>query len=83
MNASSMKELTKDELISVIRFYNTEAGQKFLRESPKIIKATMAAVQADLAAWLPKTVGELVANPNGGNVPGQNQENQSTKRQQV
>lgn len=65
MNASSMQELSKDELILIIGFYNTEAGQKFLKLSPKIIKSTMAAVQADLSAWLPKTVGDLIARLKG------------------
>jgi hypothetical protein len=66
MNAGSMKELTKPEFISVLSFYNTEAGQKFLRLSPKIIQSTMTEVQKDLAAWLPKTVETLVAKGKGG-----------------
>lgn len=69
MNADSMKELNKDELISIISFYNTEAGQKFLKLSPKIIQKTMSSVQADLSAWLPKTVEALVAKLKGGNAP--------------
>lgn len=60
MNASSMKELTKEELAAIIAFYNTEAGVKFLKLSPKIIQSTMSAVQADLSQWLPKTVDALV-----------------------
>lgn len=60
MNASSMKELSKDDLILILGFYHTTAGQKFLELSPKIIQTTMAAVQADLSAWLPKTVDALV-----------------------
>ncbi len=70
MNANSMTELTKPELVSVISFYNTESGQKFLKMSPKIIQTTMSAVQADLTQWLPKTVDDLVAKlKNGGNAP--------------
>lgn len=71
MNANSMKELTKPELITVLSFYNTEAGQKFLKLSPKIIQTTMTAVQADLSAWLPKTVDAMVAKLKGGNNGGQ------------
>ncbi len=66
MNANSMKELSKPELISIIGFYNTEAGIKFLKLSPKIIQSTMSAVQADLTQWLPKTVDALVAKLKGG-----------------
>jgi hypothetical protein len=66
MNADSMKELTKPEFITILSFYNTEAGQKFLRLSPKMIKSTMAAVQSDLSSWLPKTVDGLVAKLKGG-----------------
>ena len=60
MNANSMSELTKPDLVGIISFYNTEAGQKFLKLSPKIIQSTMQTVQADLTQWLPKTVDALV-----------------------
>lgn len=66
MNANSMKELSKEDLIAINSFYNTDAGQKFLKLSPKIIQSTMQAVQADLTQWLPKTVDELVAKYKGG-----------------
>lgn len=66
LNAGSMKELSKPEFISVLSFYNTEAGQKFLRLSPKIIQATMTEVQKDLGSWLTKTVETLVAKGKGG-----------------
>lgn len=61
MNANSMKELSKEDLILILSFYHTSAGQKFLELSPKIIQTTMTAVQTDLSAWLPKTVDALVA----------------------
>ena len=60
MNAGSMKDLSKAELVSIIRFYRTMAGRKFLEVSPKIIQTTMSAVQADLSSWLPKTVDGLM-----------------------
>lgn len=66
MNAGSMQELSKPDLISIISFYNTEAGQKFLKLSPKIIQTTMTAVQSDLSAWLPKTIEALVVKLKGG-----------------
>lgn len=66
MNASSMKELSKEDLILILGFYHTTAGQKFLELSPKIIQTTMSAVQTDLSAWLPKTVDALVAKLKGG-----------------
>jgi hypothetical protein len=62
-----MKDLSKEELIAIISFYNTESGQKFLKLSPKIIQTTMQAVQADLSSWLPTTVDNLVAKLKGGN----------------
>jgi hypothetical protein len=67
MNADSMKELDKNELVSILSFYQTAAGQKFLALSPKAIQATMATVQADLSAWLPRTVDALVAKLKGAN----------------
>lgn len=70
MNASSMKELSKEDLILILNFYHTAAGQKFLELSPKIIQTTMSAVQADLSKWLPETVGALVAKLKGGNKEG-------------
>jgi hypothetical protein len=66
MNAGSMTDLSKEDLIAVISFYHTTAGQKFLEMSPKIIQTTMSNVQADLSAWLPKTVEALVAELKGG-----------------
>lgn len=60
LNAKSMDELSKNELMSILSFYNTEAGVKFLKLSPKIIESTMTNVQADLSQWLPKTVEGLV-----------------------
>lgn len=69
MNASSMKELSKEDLMLILSFYHTSAGQKFLELSPKIIQTTMTAVQADLSAWLPKTVDALVAKLKTGNAP--------------
>lgn len=66
MNASSMKELSKEDLMLILDFYHTTAGQKFLELSPKIIQTTMSAVQADLSAWLPKTVDALVAKLKSG-----------------
>jgi hypothetical protein len=67
MNSDSMKEMSKQDLISILSFYDTESGQKFLELSPKIIQSTMSAVQADLSQWLPKTVDELVAKLKGEN----------------
>lgn len=66
MNATSMTELSKEDLIGIISFYHTEAGKKFLQLSPKIIQSTMSNVQTDLSAWLPKTVEALVAKVKGG-----------------
>lgn len=66
MNAKSMAELTQPDLVAIIGFYQTEAGQKFLKLSPKIIQSTMTAVQADLTQWLPKTVDALVSKLKGG-----------------
>jgi hypothetical protein len=66
INASSMKELSKPELVSILSFYSTEAGQKFLTLSPKIIEATMASVQQDLSQWLPSTVDAMLTKLKGG-----------------
>jgi hypothetical protein len=74
LNAGSMKELSKDELISIIAFYHTEAGKKFLEMSPKIIQNTMTQVQTDLSAWLPKTVETLVAKLKDGGGKGDKKE---------
>lgn len=69
MRDGSMKELDKDALILVLNFYHTPAGQKFLELSPKIIQATMSAVQTDLSSWLPKTVDALVSKLKNGGKP--------------
>lgn len=61
INASSMKELSKEDLVAILSFYNTNAGQKFLTLSPKIIENTMASVQTDLSQWLPSTVDAILA----------------------
>lgn len=66
LNAESMNDLNKDELISIIGFYHTEAGKKFLEMSPKIIQNTMMKVQTNLSAWLPQTVETLVAKLKDG-----------------
>lgn len=66
INANSMQELTKPDLVTIINFFGTESGQKFLKLSPKIIQTTMTTVQNDLSQWLPKTVEELVAKLKGG-----------------
>lgn len=76
-NAGAMKELSKDELVSILSFYNTPAGAKFLKLSPKIIEGTMSSTQTDLQQWLPSTVEALVSKLRGnkggsgagGNVP--------------
>src|SRR6185437_2033074 len=52
MNANAMKDLSKEELVSILAFYNTPTGGKFLRLSPKIIEGTMASTQSDLQQWL-------------------------------
>jgi hypothetical protein len=81
MNAVSMKELTKDDLVAILAFYGTSSGGKFLKLSPKIIEATMTSVQNDLSQWLPVTVNEVIAKlkgngkapeaaPSDGAVPG-------------
>jgi|GEM_PF-1740259 len=72
-NAGSLQELSKPELITVLSFYNTEAGQKFLKLSPKMIKETMSKVQADLSAWLPKEIDTIVAKLKGGDVKNPNE----------
>lgn len=66
MNSSSMKELSKEDLVAILSFYATDAGKKFLVVSPKIIETTMTTVQADLAQWLPKTVDGILAKVKGG-----------------
>jgi hypothetical protein len=68
MNSSSMNDLTKDEMVNIIGFYNTDSGKKFLETSPKIIQATMSNVQTDVSTWLPKTVGNLIAKATGKEV---------------
>jgi hypothetical protein len=60
MNALSMKELSKSDLVAILSFYNTEAGKKFLTLSPKIIESTMTSVQTDLSQWLPTTVDNVL-----------------------
>lgn len=65
MNVSSM-DFTKEELGTILGFYNTTAGKKFLEQSPKIIQTTMQNVQNDLKENLPKTVDALVAKLKGG-----------------
>lgn len=70
INAVSMKELSKEDLISILSFYATDAGQKFLKLSPEIIQKTMNTVQTDLSQWLPVAVNEVVAKlKNGGKEP--------------
>lgn len=61
MNASSMKELSLEDLVAIIGFYHTESGQKFLKLSPKIIENTMTSIQTDLSKWLPTAVDSVVA----------------------
>lgn len=69
INASSMKELTKADLVNILSFYNTEPGQKFLTLSPKIIESTMTSVQSDLSQWLPATVDAIVTKLKSNNTP--------------
>jgi hypothetical protein len=69
INANSMKDLSKADLVNILAFYNTEAGRKFLTQSPKIIEGTMAAVQNDLSQWLPTTVETMVNKLKGTNAP--------------
>ncbi len=69
MNAVSMKELTKEDLVAILAFYGTSSGGKFLKLSPKIIEATMTSVQTDLSQWLPATVTEVIAKLKGGSAP--------------
>jgi hypothetical protein len=71
LNAESMKEINKDELISIIGFYHTEAGKKFLEMSPKIIQETMTKVQTNLSEWLPKTVEAMVTKFKDGGDKGE------------
>lgn len=66
LNTESMKELPKADMISVLRFYHSEAGKKFLVLSPKIIKTTMDKVQEELGAWLPSTRDGVVSKLKGG-----------------
>jgi len=66
INANSMKDLTKADLVNILSFYNTEPGQKFLTLSPKIIESTMTSVQSDLSQWLPATVDAMVTKLKGG-----------------
>ncbi|MCA9508039.1 MAG: DUF2059 domain-containing protein, partial [Myxococcales bacterium] len=40
INAESMKDLSKEELVAILSFYGTDAGQKFLKLSPEIIQKT-------------------------------------------
>ena len=68
LNADSMKEMNKDDLLSVIGFYSTDSGKKFLEMSPKIIQTTMTTVQQDLGVYLPKAVEELVVELKGGKI---------------
>lgn len=73
MNATSMNDLTKDELTKIVLFYNTSWGQKFLDISPKIIQTTMTNVQADVSTWLPKTIGNIIAKATGKEVKEEDQ----------
>lgn len=70
INTGSMKELSRDDLIAILSFYATSAGQKFLKLSPEIIQKTMSTVQADLSQWLPTAVTEVVTQlKTGGKAP--------------
>lgn len=73
-NAEAMKELSKEELVAILSFYNTPTGSKFLKLSPKIIEGTMTSTQTDLQQWLPSTVEALVSklrgNKGGSGGPG-------------
>lgn len=69
-NAVSMKELNKEDLVAILSFYNTTAGQKFLKLSPQIIESTMTAVQNDLQQWLPATVTEVIGKLKTGGTNG-------------
>lgn len=69
INANSMKDLSKSDLVNILSFYNTEPGQKFLTLSPKIIEGTMSAVQSDLSQWLPSTVDAMVNKLKGTPAP--------------
>jgi len=60
MNANSIKEVPKERLVAILSFYDTPAGQDFLRLSPKIIENTMATVQADISQWLPTTIESII-----------------------
>ncbi|HXW53916.1 MAG TPA: DUF2059 domain-containing protein [Myxococcota bacterium] len=66
LNADSMKDLSKPELITILSFYNTEAGVKFLKLSPKMVNATMHTLQQDLSSWVPTAVDAQMAKLKGG-----------------
>jgi len=80
-NAGAMKDLTKEELVAILSFYNTPAGSKFLKLSPKIIEGTMTSTQTDLQQWLPTTVEALVSKLKGSKGGGAGSPNQPNNRQ--
>jgi hypothetical protein len=66
LNTQSMQEIPKTDLAAILRFYDSEAGKKFQKKSPEIIKKTMESVQADLATWLPSKVDTVVTKVKSG-----------------
>ncbi len=64
INAETMKDLTKPELVDILNFYASASGMKIRELTPKIIQETMQVVQKDLSVWLPSTVTQLIKNPN-------------------
>lgn len=66
LNTESMKELPKEDIVAVLRFYHSEAGKKFLVLSPKIIQTTMGEVQKELGEWIPSIKDSVVVKLKGG-----------------
>lgn len=63
INTTSMKGLTKEELIDILNFYASNAGTKIRDLTPKIIQETMQVVQKDLSEWMPSTIEQIIKDP--------------------
>jgi hypothetical protein len=66
MNSKTMqKNFKDDELKKIVAFYETDLGKKWIKYTPEIITETMANVQTDLQAEMPKLVEAMSSNKKG------------------
>jgi len=66
MNSKTMKKnFSEVELKTILGFYQTDLGRKWIKHTPEIITETMLMVQTDLQEQLPKLVDAMVSKKKG------------------